>query len=185
MSKNTSTDLLKNFQSIQIHGILKSHILKYMILNEFQPKETPACPHCESKEQVVKHGNSQTGHQRYLCKKCNKTFSAQTGSVLGASKISIQQWLLFARCNVSKITMKRTASICNVSCKTASSMKKRIKALFDEYYGNPLKVERLKLHMALLRKRERERAQQALMTHALAYSHEKTLSGFASSTKEY
>ena len=32
------------------------------------------CPDCQS-ESVIRHGRTQTGYQRYLCKRCQGTFS--------------------------------------------------------------------------------------------------------------
>ncbi len=33
-----------------------------------------ACPDCHS-ENVIRHGRTQTGYQRYCCKRCQATFS--------------------------------------------------------------------------------------------------------------
>ena len=32
------------------------------------------CPDCQSAD-IIRHGWSETGHQRYLCKRCHATFS--------------------------------------------------------------------------------------------------------------
>ena len=33
-----------------------------------------ACIHCQQTEGVVKNGKAETGHQRYLCRSCKKSF---------------------------------------------------------------------------------------------------------------
>ncbi|PHI29423.1 IS1/IS1595 family N-terminal zinc-binding domain-containing protein [Budvicia aquatica] len=37
----------------------------------------PECPHCHQKDAIRKHGTSKIGLQRYLCRRCNKTFQAR------------------------------------------------------------------------------------------------------------
>lgn len=50
------------------------------------------CPHCDSKEtvQTIKTGKPQPYH----CKKCRKYFSVRVGTVMEASPIPLQKWLM-------------------------------------------------------------------------------------------
>ncbi|WP_153301443.1 IS1-like element transposase [Endozoicomonas arenosclerae] len=36
-----------------------------------------ACIHCQKTDNVVKNGKAYTGHQRYLCRNCNKCFQLE------------------------------------------------------------------------------------------------------------
>ena len=38
------------------------------------PESLVTCPDCQS-AQIIRHGWTQTRHQRYLCKRCQATFS--------------------------------------------------------------------------------------------------------------
>ena len=35
------------------------------------------CTHCQQAKKVIRHGKAKTGHQRYLCKHCNKSFQLE------------------------------------------------------------------------------------------------------------
>ncbi|VFS47694.1 transposase [Budvicia aquatica] len=37
----------------------------------------PECPHCHQKDAIRSTGPSKIGLQRYLCRRCNKTFQAR------------------------------------------------------------------------------------------------------------
>ncbi len=38
-----------------------------------------ACIHCQQTINVAKNGKAETGHQRYRCKDCNKSFQPEYG----------------------------------------------------------------------------------------------------------
>jgi transposase-like protein len=51
------------------------------------------CPHCKSKDTVTVRDEKP---QPYRCRVCRKHFSIRTGTVLAASNIPLQKWLLAA-----------------------------------------------------------------------------------------
>ncbi len=156
--KTTSMNNLKVFlERTNIPIEKKYQILSIMILNEFHPMEIPACPHCNSKEHIVKHGNTATGQQRFLCKACRKTFSSQAQSVLRGSKIPLEKWLRFALCSLKYSKIKTVAAKCKITSKTASSMGKRVEQLFNEYLSDTQKVERLKKSYDISQQKKREK----------------------------
>ena len=56
-------------------------------------------PHCKS-EDVSRNGKYKN-HQRYICKKCKKTFTNFTLSPFYNSKKETRQWLEYVKCMVS------------------------------------------------------------------------------------
>lgn len=50
-----------------------------------------ACPRCGSPE-VTKRAHDEHGVQRYLCKRCNRTFTPQTGTIFEDRKLPLSAW---------------------------------------------------------------------------------------------
>ena len=50
------------------------------------------CPYCHSAS-FKRFGLTSNGVQRYRCKKCNRTFTAITGTIFDNHKISISEWI--------------------------------------------------------------------------------------------
>ena len=53
-------------------------------------KEVTVCPHCGSAH-FVKNG-TKLGRQRYLCRKCNKSFVQNSGTILFRTHKGIDVW---------------------------------------------------------------------------------------------
>ena len=61
----------------------------------FLNSRTPVkCPHCGS-DGFVRRGLTGTGLQRYMCKECDKTFTAITGTIFDQRKIPMTEWIDF------------------------------------------------------------------------------------------
>ena len=82
--------------------------------------ETPfknlECFHCKSKD-FIRWGY-QSDLQRYKCKKCRKTFNSLSGSPLARLKRK-GHWLDYSKCLVLGKTIRKSASICEISKSTS------------------------------------------------------------------
>lgn len=112
----------------QKQELLKS--LKLLIAREFlrDPVDggMPSCPHCDSTRVVRKGKNKKNGGQRWLCKRCGRTFSASTSSVLALSKLPEETWLTYAEGMAEGKTLRQLAEMCEVSLKTSWYMRMRL-----------------------------------------------------------
>lgn len=51
------------------------------------------CPHCHAKGKgVTQYGRTRKEEPRYKCRRCGRTFSATTGSVMYNSKLNAEKW---------------------------------------------------------------------------------------------
>lgn len=100
--------------------------IRVLIVEELtESHEMKSCPRCESSH-VVKRGKTQKGSQRWLCKTCDRSFSASTMSVLLQSKLSKQTWVLYAQKMIEGASLQKLSRLCGVSLKTAWFMRMRI-----------------------------------------------------------
>ena len=76
----------------------------------------PSYPHCTSAH-LRKWGKS-GGSQRYRCNCCAKSFNIKTKTSLARLR-KCHLWEEYARCMELKLTLRQTASICNINLKTA------------------------------------------------------------------
>ena len=83
------------------------------------------CPRCGS-DHVVKRGLDGRGEQRFLCRRCSRTFTARTNRVFATTKLDRATWMKFAECHVDVLTLRESAERCGVSPKTAFFMRHRI-----------------------------------------------------------
>jgi Transposase and inactivated derivatives len=83
------------------------------------------CPRCGSGH-VVKRGLDGRGEQRFLCRRCSRTFTARTNRVFATTKLERATWMKFAECHVDVLTLRESAERCGVSLKTAFFMRHRI-----------------------------------------------------------
>lgn len=97
-----------------------------------QGPQLPRCPRCGSHD-ISKRGHDSTGKQRFLCKSCNRSFTAATGSALRSTKIPLSTWVKFAECHVEGLSLRTTANYCHISLKTAFYMRKRINQTIAAY----------------------------------------------------
>jgi len=75
------------------------------------------CPHCSSKK-VSKYGRYK-GKQRYMCNNCGKTFNDFTNSPMSNSKKPKELWLEYARCMISRLSIRKTAKLVNLNIATS------------------------------------------------------------------
>jgi Transposase and inactivated derivatives len=83
-----------------------------------EPARDVACPRCGS-DHVVKRGFDARGEQRYLCRRCSRTFTSRTNRVFATTKLDHATWMRFSECHVDALTLRESAERCGVSLKTA------------------------------------------------------------------
>lgn len=91
--------------------------------------ETPArrdCPHCASR-QIIKHGRC-GGLQRFLCRHCNRTFNALTGTPLAHLHLR-GKWLGQAEALRDGLTLRQISERLHVAQSTAFRWRHRFLAL--------------------------------------------------------
>jgi transposase-like protein len=122
MSKTTNnldilTQLFSALSDQEKREFLSSVSNSVELTKVIQPKETTHCPYCQS-EHFVKNG-TQNNKQRFLCRKCKKSFVEQTGTVLSYTKKDLTVWEKYVNCMIEKYPLRKCAKVCNVSLQTA------------------------------------------------------------------
>lgn len=92
-----------------------------------------ACLHCGSTN-VIKHGKK-NGVQRFKCKDCEKTFNDRTLTPLANSHVSLEQWIDYAKCMVMGLSIRKSATICDISVKTSFYMRHRLLDAVRNFQG--------------------------------------------------
>ena len=95
------------------------------------PDKPLSCPICGCVEHVVKNGK-RNGAQRYLCKQCNKSFMANTNTILERTHKPLETWNKFIECMVHGMSVLKTAGVCNINKNTACVWRHKVlDALFQ------------------------------------------------------
>lgn len=90
-----------------------------------EPSSPTTCPYCGSAS-FVRKGHGRHGEQRWLCKSCQKTFSAKTMGLLAYSKLPPEIWASYVECMVCTKTLEECADACHVCLKTSWFMRMRL-----------------------------------------------------------
>ena len=88
------------------------------------PKKVTLCPHCGSVH-FVKNG-TKLGHQRYLCRECNKSFVQNSGTILFRTHKGINIWQKYIQCMIDKLPLRRCAEECGITLPTAFAWRHKI-----------------------------------------------------------
>lgn len=92
-----------------------------------------ACPHCGSIS-IMKHGKK-SGHQRYKCKDCNKTFTETHGTMLAHSRLTPAQWRCVLLGLVQNLSVRRIADMAEISHVTVWVAKQKVCMALKEIFG--------------------------------------------------
>ena len=76
-----------------------------------------SCPHCKSLN-IKKNGHKGL-MQRFMCKDCNKTFTARNNTITFSSKKSFATWKKYIDCMMNGFTVRKSAEICGINKDTA------------------------------------------------------------------
>ncbi|MCK9288592.1 MAG: IS1595 family transposase [Sphaerochaetaceae bacterium] len=72
------------------------------------------CPHCGLVD-VKKNGKTKTGHQRFQCKGCGKSFTYATRTIFHGTKLPLDTYLRYVHCMMHGMTVRATAYECRIS----------------------------------------------------------------------
>lgn len=72
------------------------------------------CPHCGLVD-VKKNGKTKTGHQRFQCKGCGKSFTYATRTIFHGAKLPLDTYLRYVHCMMHGMTVRATAYECRIS----------------------------------------------------------------------
>ena len=87
-------------------------------------KEITSCLHCGSTH-FVKNGTP-NGRQRYLCRKCCKSFVQDSGTILFRTHKKIDTWHKYIQCMIDKLPLRRCAEKCEIALPTAFAWRHKI-----------------------------------------------------------
>lgn len=83
------------------------------------------CPRCGCIEPIVKCGQYK-GKQRYACKSCGRIFTATSETFLSSTKKNLEIWLKYIQCMIRKMSLRKTASECQISLRTSFMWRHKI-----------------------------------------------------------
>lgn len=96
--------------------------------------ELDCCVHCGSIA-IKKHGTTRAGIQRYICKDCGKSFSANYGLITHYSHLSDWQWREIIRGTVEGLSLTEIAKNIDVSVSTVWSCRLKVYQTLKNIYG--------------------------------------------------
>lgn len=73
---------------------LRSIVYEDMFGTGSQELLADACVRCGSIS-IIRRGHTKGGNQRWYCKDCGRTFTANVGRVLGMSKLPVETWMTY------------------------------------------------------------------------------------------
>lgn len=77
------------------------------------------CPCCHSKH-IVRNGHrKEDDKQRYLCRECGKSFTADTNTVVTGTRKKIKVWEKYIECMMLGLSVRKTAEMCGIHRNTA------------------------------------------------------------------
>jgi transposase-like protein len=91
-----------------------------------------ACVRCGSIS-IVRRGRTGSGSQRWYCKDCRRTFTANVGRVLGMSKLPVETWMTYVEAFIDQLSLRDCMDKCGVGLRTAWFMRRRIIECIQRY----------------------------------------------------
>ncbi len=83
-------------------------------LGKYRFHDGVCCPHCGLVD-VKKNGKTKTGHQRFQCKGCGKSFTYATRTIFHGAKLPLDTYLRYVHCMMHGMTVRATAYECRIS----------------------------------------------------------------------
>ena len=94
-------------------------------LGKYRFHEGVCCPHCGLVD-VKKNGKTKTGHQRFQCKGCGKSFTYATRTIFHGVKLPLDTYLRYVHCMMHGMTVRATAYECRISKNAAFFLRHKI-----------------------------------------------------------
>lgn len=94
-------------------------------LGKYRFHDGVCCPHCGLVD-VKKNGKTTTGHQRFQCKGCGKSFTYATRTIFHGAKLPLDTYLRYVHCMMHGMTVRATAYECRISKNAAFFLRHKI-----------------------------------------------------------
>lgn len=94
-------------------------------LGKYRFHDGVCCPHCGLVD-VKKNGKTKTGHQRFQCKGCGKSFTYATRTIFHGAKLPLDTYLRYVHCMMHGMTVRATAYECRISKNAAFFLRHKI-----------------------------------------------------------
>jgi len=146
-----------------VKEIIEKHFPTKVGTSEYEPKTQSiieCCLHCGSVA-IKKHGKTKAGIQRYICKDCGKSFSANYGLITHYSHLSDWHWKEIIRGTVEGLSLTDIAKNIGTSASTVWSCRMKIYQTIKNIYGygdnlgNITEADGKKVHISLKGKKDR------------------------------
>lgn len=96
------------------------------------PSVEARCPACGSID-FKRNGKAASGAQRYLCKRCGKTFNAATSTPFFGTKVNVSAWMSFLECIIGGSSVKVACIASKISLPTGSRWMSKIFDAIADY----------------------------------------------------
>ncbi|MBR4515201.1 MAG: IS1595 family transposase [Lachnospiraceae bacterium] len=124
--KSLSADYIDRLISILSNEQLVNpkSVLDYVNNERFA--EGWVCPVCESKH-IVRNGHRPKNNaQRFLCRDCGKSFTANTNSISSGTRKNMLVWKKYIECMMNGFSVRKTAQICEIHRNTAFAWRHKV-----------------------------------------------------------
>lgn len=149
ISEKQVIDFLKNKDNKYIENLINSLSIEEDSIDAIGDSKK-ICPICGCLH-TIKNGKDEHGHQRYLCKDCNKTFTAKTGTLLHWTHLSVDQWKKFIDYEFAKLTLEDTTHFIGVSVTTCFYMRHKLYNAATEIINNQILSEEVQVDTEYLK----------------------------------
>lgn len=95
-------------------------------------RPSPDCPEC-GLPSPIRDGWSESGLQRYRCRRCGTRFNSLTGTVLEHCRKELATWVDFVSLMRFNVPLDAAAEICRITHQTAWEWRHRVFATVDGY----------------------------------------------------
>lgn len=95
-------------------------------------KREPRCPYCGNDKYIL-YGKNSIKHSRYICKKCNKTYSLLSDSIFNSSKLPLYKLASYIELMTYNVPLSLMCDVLNITSNTANLWRKKIFSTIDDY----------------------------------------------------